>query len=144
MAEAGARVLILEREARFRDRVRGEAMHPWAVVEAMRAGVAGSLMQGRAQPIRWKNIYVRARLASRRDLPATTASPVGGLDVHHPAMQQVLLEAAMTAGADVRRPADVVAVVPGSGSRCSASRNASSSPACSTEGSTCRTTRRRW
>jgi 2-polyprenyl-6-methoxyphenol hydroxylase-like FAD-dependent oxidoreductase len=29
MAEHGARVLVVERERRFKDRVRGEAMHPW-------------------------------------------------------------------------------------------------------------------
>ena len=31
MAAGGARVLVLERELRFRDRVRGEGMHPWGV-----------------------------------------------------------------------------------------------------------------
>ena len=34
MAAAGARVLVFERERRFRDRVRGEGMHPWGVAEA--------------------------------------------------------------------------------------------------------------
>jgi menaquinone-9 beta-reductase len=29
MAEHGARVLVLERETQFRDRVRGEGMVPW-------------------------------------------------------------------------------------------------------------------
>ena len=34
MAPSGARVLIAEREAVFRDRVRGEGMLPWGVAEA--------------------------------------------------------------------------------------------------------------
>ncbi len=34
MAEHGARVLVVERERQFKDRVRGEAMHPWGVAEA--------------------------------------------------------------------------------------------------------------
>jgi choline dehydrogenase-like flavoprotein len=34
MAEGGARVLVLERERRFRDRVRGEALMSWGVAEA--------------------------------------------------------------------------------------------------------------
>ena len=38
MAEAGARVLILERETQFRDRVRGEAIMPWGVAEAETLG----------------------------------------------------------------------------------------------------------
>ena len=29
MAEQGARVLVLEREPSFKDRVRGEQIHPW-------------------------------------------------------------------------------------------------------------------
>jgi flavin-dependent dehydrogenase len=34
MAERGFRVLVLERTAEFRDRVRGEATHPWGTWEA--------------------------------------------------------------------------------------------------------------
>ena len=33
MAQQGARVLIVEREQRFKDRVRGEWMAPWGVAE---------------------------------------------------------------------------------------------------------------
>jgi flavin-dependent dehydrogenase len=48
LAERGARVLVLERETRFRDRVRGEAMHPWGgLASVVRTGrdwaMAGSL-----------------------------------------------------------------------------------------------------
>ena len=32
MAEHGARVLVLERETQFKDRVRGEALVSWGVV----------------------------------------------------------------------------------------------------------------
>jgi flavin-dependent dehydrogenase len=34
MAPTGTRVLIVERDAVFRDRVRGEGMLPWGVAEA--------------------------------------------------------------------------------------------------------------
>jgi len=34
LAEAGIRVLVLERETAFKDRVRGEAMLGWGVAEA--------------------------------------------------------------------------------------------------------------
>jgi menaquinone-9 beta-reductase len=33
MAAHGARVLVLEREKQFKDRIRGEAMLPWGVAE---------------------------------------------------------------------------------------------------------------
>ena len=34
MAEHGAKVLVLERETQFKDRVRGEGMMPWGVADA--------------------------------------------------------------------------------------------------------------
>jgi 2-polyprenyl-6-methoxyphenol hydroxylase-like FAD-dependent oxidoreductase len=39
MARAGFGVLLVEREARYRDRVRGEASWPWGVAEARRCGL---------------------------------------------------------------------------------------------------------
>ena len=33
MARAGANVLVLERQAEYRDRVRGELLWPWGVAE---------------------------------------------------------------------------------------------------------------
>ena len=39
MAEAGARVLVVERETQFRDRVRGEYIEQWGVAEARKLGI---------------------------------------------------------------------------------------------------------
>jgi choline dehydrogenase-like flavoprotein len=39
MAQQGARVLVLEQEKRFRDRVRGEGILPWGVEEMRRLGI---------------------------------------------------------------------------------------------------------
>jgi flavin-dependent dehydrogenase len=36
LAESGARVLVIERESQFKDRVRGEWMAPWGVAEAQK------------------------------------------------------------------------------------------------------------
>src|SRR5262249_52280033 len=44
MARSGARVLVLEKETKFRDRVRGEALAPWGVAEARKLGVADLLL----------------------------------------------------------------------------------------------------
>jgi flavin-dependent dehydrogenase len=38
MAEHDARVLVLERERRFKDRVRGEGMWPWGTAELKELG----------------------------------------------------------------------------------------------------------
>src|SRR5258708_25260393 len=40
MALSGARVLVLERETQFRDRVRGESLQPWGVAEARQFGIS--------------------------------------------------------------------------------------------------------
>ena len=39
MAEAGHRVLVLERDTAFRDRIRGEVLVPWGCREAAQLGV---------------------------------------------------------------------------------------------------------
>ena len=39
MAEHGARVLVLEREKQFKDRVRGENIAPWGVAETQALGL---------------------------------------------------------------------------------------------------------
>ena len=45
LAENGMRVLVLEREVAFRDRVRGEQMHCWGVAEARTLGLYELLLQ---------------------------------------------------------------------------------------------------
>ena len=50
MARTGARVLIVEREAVFRDRVRGEGMLPWGVTEARELGIYDRLLDRLRSP----------------------------------------------------------------------------------------------
>jgi menaquinone-9 beta-reductase len=45
MAERGARVLVLERQRQFKDRVRGEAVVSWGVAEANELGICHLLME---------------------------------------------------------------------------------------------------
>jgi hypothetical protein len=46
MSQRGARVLILEKETRFRDRVRGEGTVPWGDAEARELGLLELLRAG--------------------------------------------------------------------------------------------------
>lgn len=110
MAEHGARVLVVEREKQFRDRVRGEGMHAWGVPEARALGVYDLLRETCGVEVRWWDTYVGATLIDRRDFVATTPhhSPLFGF--YHPEMQDVLLRAAADAGAEVRRGVSVRAV----------------------------------
>jgi len=45
MVEYGARVLVLEREKRFKDRVRGEGMFPWGGTEMQALGIYQLIVQ---------------------------------------------------------------------------------------------------
>ena len=52
LARMGRSVLVLEREARFKDRVRGENMLPWGVSAARRLGIYDDLIAAGGHPRR--------------------------------------------------------------------------------------------
>jgi len=98
LAEHGARVLILECEKQFHDRIRGEGLTPWGGAEAQRLGIYQMLVDSCA--------YEKPRMISlglERDLVATTQHKLPLLSFYHPEMQEVLFQAAAKAGAEVRR-----------------------------------------
>ena len=113
MAERGARVLVLERETRFKDRVRGEQMHPWGVAEARELGIYGLLRASCGHELPWWDSYAGPAQTMHRFLPDTTPQRAGEFAFYHPAMQEVLSHAATDAGAEVRRGAVVREVRPG-------------------------------
>ena len=106
MAQAGVRVLIIEREPQFRDRVRGEAMLPWGAAEARHLGIYQPLLDRCAVGVPW---WVAPDGA--RDLVTTTPSQLGCLNFYHPEMQQMLLDMAVASGAELLRPGEAVGVV---------------------------------
>jgi flavin-dependent dehydrogenase len=93
MAEHGARVLVLEREKQFKDRVRGEFMAPWGVAEARELGIDQLLRDSCAHDLPYAQTQIGVVTAERRDLRTTTPQGVAVLSVYHPAMQEVLLQA---------------------------------------------------
>ena len=114
LAEKGVRALVLERETAFRDRVRGEYMHPWGVAEARALGLYELFKQTCGYEARFRaNRIVGMPPAPRRDLVATTPHQVGSLHFYHPAMQEVILGAAVQAGAIVQRGVAAAEVLPG-------------------------------
>jgi 2-polyprenyl-6-methoxyphenol hydroxylase-like FAD-dependent oxidoreductase len=114
LARSGVGVAIVERDARFRDRIRGEALHPWGAAEADRLGLIDALRAGgRPLPI-WQRYAERAPLEPYRwadDIPD------GHIEwgLSHPQLQDALLARAETAGAVVLRPAVAVGVDTGAG-----------------------------
>jgi 2-polyprenyl-6-methoxyphenol hydroxylase-like FAD-dependent oxidoreductase len=113
MAERGARVLVLEREKKFRDRVRGEQMSPWGVGEARELGIYELLRGTCGHEVRWWQTYLGGTALERQDCVAESTQHAPQLGFYHPAMQEILLQAAADAGAEVRRGLAVRDVKPG-------------------------------
>lgn len=113
MAEHGARVLVLEREQQFKDRVRGEQMHPWGVVEARKLGIYDLLHVTCGHELPWWDMYFGTEQISHRNIVTTTPQQVPEFAFYHPKMQEVLLQAAAEAGAEIHRGATVREVKPG-------------------------------
>ena len=102
MAERGAKVLVLEREKQFKDRVRGEAVVSWGVAEANALAICSLLKETCAHEVP----YVEPG-SGLRDLRATTLQQLPLLSFPHQVMQETLLVAAENAGAEVRRGVSV-------------------------------------
>ncbi len=110
IAESGARVLVVERERQFSDRIRGEWMAPWGVAEARRIGIYDILLERCAHEL---PIFDTVGMGPPRDLRTTSLQRLPALALYHPAMQEVLLEVARAAGAELWRGATVREVRPG-------------------------------
>jgi menaquinone-9 beta-reductase len=112
LAEAGKKVLVLERTTEFKDRVRGEVLVPWGRVQAEKLGI-DELLGGASNEMRYWEIYFDGALALRRDI--VTQSLLGRtlFCFYHPRVQDLLLHAAEEAGAEIRRGVTVKGVESG-------------------------------
>jgi len=102
MARHGARVLVLEKEKQFRDRVRGESLVPWGVAEAHKLGLSDVLLRNCAVEVPWVEMGW-----GPRNLTETTTQKMPSWAYCHPEMQSALLAEAENAGASIRREAIV-------------------------------------
>lgn len=112
IAKSGARVLVLEQETEFRDRIRGECLQPWGVGEARQLGVDEAL-RSCANEMRCVDLVINGHHAMKRDFVATTPQASGMWAFYHPRAQEVMLGAAAAAGAEVRRGAAVQHITSG-------------------------------
>ena len=113
MAEKGARVLVLEHDAVFRDRVRGEAIMPWGTAEAKELGIFDAIMESGGHELSWWDGYQGSKRTSHRDLSATTVPRQPVTAFYHPKGQETLIIAASDAGAKIHRGARVRGVKTG-------------------------------
>jgi menaquinone-9 beta-reductase len=104
MAERRCRVIVLEREKEFRDRVRGEQMACWGVAEARELGIYEHLVNGACgREVRWWETRVGSTILGRRDFLKTTPQQMPQFMFYHPRMQEILASAAKEVGVEYRR-----------------------------------------
>src|SRR5689334_2461745 len=108
LARAGHRVLVLERETHFKDRVRGENMLAWGVAAAKRIGIYDTVVAaGGHRAPNWC-MHVMGSPLPTRDLPSTTPTGDAMLNIYHPDLQEAVIARAIASGADVKRGATVL------------------------------------
>jgi 2-polyprenyl-6-methoxyphenol hydroxylase-like FAD-dependent oxidoreductase len=117
LAPLGARVLIIEHQDPFRDRIRGEVLMPWGSLEAKRLGIYDFLLKSCAIEVAYYSRFRPGAAALVRDLEATTPANTCCMTFPHPAMQEVLLAEAAALGTEVRRGEAVAAITPGDPAR---------------------------
>jgi 2-polyprenyl-6-methoxyphenol hydroxylase-like FAD-dependent oxidoreductase len=113
LARAGLGVAVVEREARFRDKVKGEGIHPWGYREVKSLGLTEALFSAGANELPIWQLY-SDRVPDEPFLwESDPANPLPEVTVAHPALQDALISAAANAGAVVYRPARAI-LIPGS------------------------------
>ena len=111
LAEAGRRVLVLERTSQFKDRVRGEVLVPWGRVEAQKLGLE-NLLATAANEMRYWEFYFDGSLMLRRDVVTQGLLGRSMFCFYHPRAQDLVLDAAREAGAEIRRGVTVKGLRP--------------------------------
>ena len=106
LARAGLAVLVLEKETAYRDRVRGEWIAPWGVVEAQRLGLYAALRAGGGHHVVEHRTYhdgldTTPSALNTFDLAGVLPDVPGPLCLGHPTMCRLLSKAATEAGARV-------------------------------------------
>ena len=115
MARDGYKVLLLEQSEAFMDRVRGEWIAPWGVVETRRVGLYDLLREAGGHHVARHVTYDESRdpkASEAHMLPLGIFAPdvAGPLCLGHPLHCQTLFDAAIAAGADARRNVAITAL----------------------------------
>src|SRR5690606_37228115 len=70
LASAGVRVVVFEREAAFKDRVRGDMVYPWGAAELQRLGLYDAVLAHVGREIRTWTSSISPLPPSVRDFPS--------------------------------------------------------------------------
>ncbi len=108
LARAGLGVLVVEKEARFRDRVRGEATLPWGLADALSMGLGDVLAQAGCVELRGIQHYDGQRRTTLDVFATHSIDGLSEIGFSHPRLQDVALTWAEVNGATAIRPAKAV------------------------------------
>lgn len=105
LQRAGFTTAVIEREPVFRDRVRGEACHPWGVRELIDLQLLPFMEAAGGRPLPTWTRYEDRRVASTFAWSEAFAGAPPEYGFSHPRLQDVLIDGAREAGSLVYRPA---------------------------------------
>ena len=91
LGRAGAEVVVVERERAFRDRIRGEVLHPWGVAEADALGLTEVLLPACAREMPMLKGHVGGSGGPARDTRVIGPHRRATVTFQHAAMQETLL-----------------------------------------------------
>ena len=106
LARGGLKVVIIEREKEFRDRIRGEFTWPWGRAEIDRLELTPVLESAGALPLKRMDEYLDGAYSRSIDVV-----PRPGLTYQHVPLQNALLSWAVDQGAELIRPARAIEFV---------------------------------
>jgi 2-polyprenyl-6-methoxyphenol hydroxylase-like FAD-dependent oxidoreductase len=104
LRELGLTVAVIEREAAFRDRARGEGIHPWGMDEAEDLGLLPVLEDAGAHPLPIWQTYQDQKPLDPFLWADESARGHAEHGVFHPRLQETMLARAASQGAAIVRP----------------------------------------
>lgn len=111
LARAGFGVTMIERSPVFRDRIRGESIHPWGVREMDKVDLLDvAIQKADARILPFWTKYEDSEAGDPYRWTDDFPDVLGELSVSHPRLQDALLDEAIAAGATVLRPASVSSI----------------------------------
>ena len=108
LARSGLGILVVEKEARFRDRIRGEGTFPWGRADALQLGLGDVLRQAGCVDHRGLQWYEGHRPASIDLYAPHSIDGLSAMGFSHPRLQETLFSWAAAQGATVIRPAKAI------------------------------------
>jgi len=113
MARAGYNVIVLEKERKYRDRVRGEVVYPWGTAEVLRLGLFEDFTQGCGRVIDFDTDHIGGVTLPPKRYPDASPDRTSALSFSHPEMQEQLVNLAREVGVEIHRGAVVAEIRPG-------------------------------